>query len=43
VRAVARRLAIEMPICEQVYLVLEEGLPPQDAAVALLSRGLVPE
>jgi glycerol-3-phosphate dehydrogenase (NAD(P)+) len=43
VRAVARRLNLEMPICEQVYLVLEKNLPPQDAAMALLARGLGPE
>lgn len=40
VRAVAGRLKIEMPICEQVYRVLEEGLPPQDAVNALLARAL---
>lgn len=40
VRAVTRRLKIEMPICEQVYRVLEEGLPPQDAVKALLARAL---
>jgi glycerol-3-phosphate dehydrogenase (NAD(P)+) len=43
VRAVARRLNLEMPICEQVYRVLNENLPPRDAAVALLARGLGPE
>jgi len=43
VRAVARRLNLEMPICEQVYLVLNENLPPRDAAMALLARGLGPE
>jgi glycerol-3-phosphate dehydrogenase (NAD(P)+) len=43
VRAVARRLKLEMPICEQVYLVLNEKLPPRDAAMALLARGLGPE
>jgi glycerol-3-phosphate dehydrogenase (NAD(P)+) len=43
VRAVAQRLNLEMPICEQVYRVLEKNLPPQDAAMALLARGLGPE
>ena len=43
VRAVARRLNLEMPICEQVYRVLNENLPPRDAAMALLARGLGPE
>ncbi len=43
VRTVARRLNLEMPICEQVYLVLKENLPPRDAAMALLARGLGPE
>jgi len=43
VRAVAQRLKLEMPICEQVYLVLEKNLPPHDAAMALLARGLGPE
>lgn len=41
--AVAGRLKLEMPICEQVYLVLEKNLAPQDAAMALLARGLGPE
>lgn len=41
--AVAGRQRLEMPICDQVYLVLEKNLPPEDAAVALLARGLGPE
>jgi glycerol-3-phosphate dehydrogenase (NAD(P)+) len=43
VRGVTRRLNLEMPICEQVYLVLEENLPPQDAVMALMARALKPE
>jgi glycerol-3-phosphate dehydrogenase (NAD(P)+) len=40
--ALARRLArhhgLDMPICEAVYRVLYEGLPPRDAVEALLRR-----
>ncbi len=43
VRAVAGRLGLEMPICEQVYRVLEEGLAPQAAVLALMARALKPE
>ncbi|MEZ5564168.1 MAG: NAD(P)H-dependent glycerol-3-phosphate dehydrogenase [Gammaproteobacteria bacterium] len=43
VRTVAQRLGVEMPICEQVYQVLEEGVPPLAAATALLARALGPE
>lgn len=43
VRAVASRLKLEMPICEQVYRVLEEKLPPHDAVMALMARALKPE
>ncbi len=43
VRAVAKRLNLEMPICEQVYRVLEEKLSPQDAVLALMARALKPE
>jgi glycerol-3-phosphate dehydrogenase (NAD(P)+) len=43
VHTVAKRRNVEMPICEQVYLVLTEQLPPREAAMALLARGLGPE
>jgi len=43
VHTVAKRRNVEMPICEQVYLVLTEKLPPREAAMALLARGLGPE
>ncbi len=38
VRSLAHRLGVEMPITEQVYRVLFEGLAPQDAVTALLRR-----
>ncbi len=38
VRRLAQRYAVEMPICEQVYRVLYEALPPHDAVDALLAR-----
>jgi glycerol-3-phosphate dehydrogenase (NAD(P)+) len=34
----AVRLGIEMPICEQVYRVLYEGVAPEAATRALLER-----
>lgn len=39
----ARELGVEMPISEQVYRVLCEGLAPQQAVEALLGRGQKPE
>jgi glycerol-3-phosphate dehydrogenase (NAD(P)+) len=38
VRSLAQRLKVEMPITEQVYRVLFEGLAPQAAVEALLRR-----
>jgi glycerol-3-phosphate dehydrogenase (NAD(P)+) len=38
VRANARRLGVEMPICEQVYGVLHEGITPTQATQNLLMR-----
>ena len=38
VMRLARRLAVEMPIAEQVNAVLEEGVAPSDAVQALLAR-----
>ena len=43
VRAVAHRLSLEMPICEQVCRVLEGQVSPQDAVMALMARELKPE
>ena len=39
----ARKLNVEMPICEQIYAVLYEGKSPKDAALALLGRELTSE
>ncbi|MGM0481918.1 MAG: NAD(P)H-dependent glycerol-3-phosphate dehydrogenase [Pseudomonadota bacterium] len=36
--ALARRVGVEMPICEQIYAVLYEGKAPRQAAIDLLSR-----
>jgi glycerol-3-phosphate dehydrogenase (NAD(P)+) len=38
VRALAQHHAIEMPICEAVFRVLYEKLPPKDAVLSLLRR-----
>jgi glycerol-3-phosphate dehydrogenase (NAD(P)+) len=43
VRAVAQRAGVEMPICEQVYRVVYQGVSPQDAVKELMSRALKPE
>lgn len=43
VRGVAQKLGVEMPICEQVYRILYQDLPPEQAVVALMSRELGPE
>jgi glycerol-3-phosphate dehydrogenase (NAD(P)+) len=43
VRDVAARLKVEMPISEQIYRVVHEGLPPKDAVRELMSRALKPE
>ncbi len=40
---VAQHEGVEMPICEQVYRVLYEGLAPQQAVATLMSRALRPE
>jgi glycerol-3-phosphate dehydrogenase (NAD(P)+) len=39
----AVRLGVEMPIIEQIYRVLYEGLRPEDAAAALMQRPLAAE
>lgn len=41
--AIAGQQQVDMPITEQVYRVLFEGLSPNDAVQALLSRELKPE
>jgi glycerol-3-phosphate dehydrogenase (NAD(P)+) len=43
VRVVAKKFGVEMPICEQVYRILNEGLAPKDAVSALMSRAVGPE
>jgi glycerol-3-phosphate dehydrogenase (NAD(P)+) len=42
-RALAQRHGVDMPICEQVYRVLYEGLAPPAAVEALLKRDPRPE
>ena len=39
----AGRMQIEMPIVEQIYRILYEGVPPADAVRALMGRALKPE
>jgi glycerol-3-phosphate dehydrogenase (NAD(P)+) len=43
VRGVAAREGIDMPIAEQLYRVLYEGLDPKDAVAALMSRPIMRE
>ncbi len=43
VREVATRAGVEMPICEQLYRVVHEGLTPKAAVKELMSRALKPE
>ncbi len=43
VHQVSGRLGVEMPICEQVYRILYEGVAPRDAVGALMSRELKAE
>ena len=43
VREVATRANVEMPISEQIYRVVHEGVPPKDAVKELMSRALKPE
>ncbi len=40
---VARRYAVEMPICQEVYRVLYEDLPPRQAVADLLNRSVKTE
>ncbi|HUY83460.1 MAG TPA: NAD(P)H-dependent glycerol-3-phosphate dehydrogenase [Steroidobacteraceae bacterium] len=40
VRAVAERVGVEMPICEQVYRVVHEGRDAREAVGALMRRAL---
>jgi glycerol-3-phosphate dehydrogenase (NAD(P)+) len=43
VHQVAARLGVEMPICEQVYRILYEGVAPREAVDALMNRELKAE
>ena len=43
VHEVSEELGIEMPIVNQVYRILYEGLTPRKAVEALMSRELKPE
>lgn len=43
VHEVAASLDVEMPICQQVYRILHEGLPAKEAVGALMRRSLKPE
>ena len=40
---VAQRVGVDMPICDQVHRILYEGVAPQEAVMALMSRALKPE
>ena len=43
VRRVAARVRVEMPIVEQIYRIVYEGMAPREAVAALMSRPLVAE
>jgi glycerol-3-phosphate dehydrogenase (NAD(P)+) len=43
VRDVAARLNVEMPIVEEVYKVIYEGMSPQEAVIRLMRRPVSPE
>ena len=43
VKQVADRMSVEMPICQEIYRVLYEGVAPRDAVGALMGRALKPE
>lgn len=43
VKEVATKLGVEMPICQQVYSILYEGVPPSEAVGKLMGRTLKPE
>jgi glycerol-3-phosphate dehydrogenase (NAD(P)+) len=43
VMEVAAKLAIEMPICHEIYRILYKGVAPRQAVAALMGRALKPE
>jgi len=43
VKQVADRMSVEMPICQEIYRILYDGVPPREAVGALMGRALKPE
>ncbi len=43
VRNVASRLNVEMPLVEEIYKVIYEGMSPQEAVITLMRRPVTPE
>jgi len=43
VREVARKLHVDMPICEEIYGILYAAVPPRDAVTSLMSRAITSE
>jgi glycerol-3-phosphate dehydrogenase (NAD(P)+) len=43
VKQVADRMSVEMPICQEIYRILYEGVSPREAVSALMGRALKPE
>jgi glycerol-3-phosphate dehydrogenase (NAD(P)+) len=43
VKEVADRLQVEMPICQEIYRILYDGVPPREAVGTLMGRALKPE
>lgn len=43
VHRVAHKAGVEMPICEQIYRILNEGADPREAVLALMNRALKSE
>ena len=43
VHEVAKKLDVDMPICEQIYKALYEGASPRDSVAALMGRALTAE
>jgi len=43
VKQVADRMSVEMPICQEIYRILYDGVSPREAVGALMSRALKPE
>jgi glycerol-3-phosphate dehydrogenase (NAD(P)+) len=40
VREVAIKLGVDAPICEEIYRILYEGVPPDEAVRSLMGRAL---